>query len=92
MREIDGILAEVKRSLPNVQISQLTVTHPADDDGVWFFKLPSDRNEVQIESSTGHCPFLIEHHATGDNFTGLSISEVVRKVVELIQLSDQSTG
>jgi hypothetical protein len=85
LHDVDQVIAEVERSLPNVRWSQLTAKHPADDDGIWFFNLPSGRNGVQIESSSGNCPFLIEHDATHDRFHGATPSEVAKKVVELLQ-------
>ncbi|HKQ08669.1 MAG TPA: hypothetical protein VJ464_26340, partial [Blastocatellia bacterium] len=33
---------------------------PADDDGIWWFKLPSIGADIQIESTYGNCPFLVE--------------------------------
>ncbi|MEM8947508.1 MAG: hypothetical protein AAGD11_20205 [Planctomycetota bacterium] len=86
MRDIDQIIVEVKKSLPNIQVSQLSVTHPSDDDGLWFFRLLSESNEVQIESSSGNCPFLIEHDAANERFTGVDVAGVTAKVVELAQL------
>ena len=42
-------------------IEQLQVRHPgADDEGLWFFTHPDGRGEVQVESSTGAAPFLVE--------------------------------
>ena len=87
MRDVDQIIAEIKRSLPQVRWEQLQVKHPgADDDGLWFFRLPSGANEVQIESSLGICPFLVEHGATNERYTGRTVAEVVARVVEWLQL------
>jgi len=60
-RDIDRLIAKVRRDYPDVAVEQLRVSHPgADDDGLWFFKHPSTSSEVQVESSTGAVPFLIE--------------------------------
>jgi hypothetical protein len=49
---IDGVVAE----LPDMQREQLAVKFPADD----FWRHGGRTDQVQIESSTGACPFLIE--------------------------------
>jgi hypothetical protein len=55
------VIAILRRRYPAVVVQQLPVTHPgADDDGVWFFRHPSRPGEVQLESSTGAAPFLVE--------------------------------
>jgi hypothetical protein len=60
-RDIDKLIARVRRDYPAVQVEQLLVAHPAaDDDGLWFLKHPGSSNEVQVESSTGAAPFIVE--------------------------------
>jgi hypothetical protein len=60
-RDIDKLIDELQRAFPGLTVEQLRVTHPgADDDGIWFFRHPGSRNEVQVESSTGAAPFLVE--------------------------------
>ena len=60
-RDIDRLIAQVRRDYPGVRIEQLRVAHPgADDNGLWFFKHPDSPNEVQVESSTGTAPFVVE--------------------------------
>lgn len=90
MRDVDRIIAEVQRLVPNVQWCQLKVKHPGvDDDGLWFFRLPAGTNEVQIESSTGTCPFVIEHDATSERYTGDTVGDVAAKVVEWLQIGNR---
>lgn len=61
-RDVDKVLAKFALRYPAVEVTQLQVVHPgADDDGLWFFRL--NGIEMQIESSTGNCPFLIESDA-----------------------------
>jgi hypothetical protein len=60
-RDIDIVIAMLKRRCPDVVVQQLPVAHPGvDDDGLWFFRHPSRPGEVQLESSTGAAPFLVE--------------------------------
>lgn len=61
MKDIEQIIARVREAMPAVRIVQMQKTHSADDDGLWWFRLPGIKKDIQIESSTYDCPFLIEH-------------------------------
>ncbi len=63
LRDIDQIAAAVRAALAEVVITQLRVSHPADDDGIWWFALPGRDDDIQLESTTGMCPFLVETDA-----------------------------
>jgi hypothetical protein len=66
------------------------VTHPADDDGIWFFR--NGDVEVQIESSTGNCPFLIESNIQLERHTGNDVAGVIRLIAAQLGISpDLST-
>ena len=83
-RDIDHIIERLKTEIPGVQVTQLQVTHPgADDDGLWFIRIPSRAEEVQIESSQGSCPFLIESDFSDERFHGHTVDEVVSTVRRL---------
>lgn len=83
-RDIDHIIERLKTELPGVQVTQLQVGHPgADDDGLWFIRIPGRAGEVQIESSRGSCPFLIESDFSTERLHGRSIDEVVSTVRRL---------
>ena len=61
MRDVDQIIQSIVAKYPAVNLQRLQLRHPgADDDGLWFFNWPGSVFEVQIESSTGMSPFLIE--------------------------------
>jgi hypothetical protein len=60
-RDIDDIIAAIQQRLPDAEVEQLRVTHAADDDGIWYFKLPHDTKDISLESSLGTCQFLVEH-------------------------------
>jgi hypothetical protein len=61
VRDIENLIESFSTIYPTVRVRQLEVLHPgADDDGLWFFQMPGSKLEVQIESSTGMYPFLIE--------------------------------
>jgi hypothetical protein len=68
-RDIDFIIEQLTASVPGIRIEQLNVAHPgADDDGLWFINIPVRENQVQIESSEGSCPFLIESNFDDERF------------------------
>ena len=76
--DIQLIVTRVASEYPQLQISQLKVSHPADDAGLWFITGPGGF-EVQIESSTGDFPFLVEsiahneRHSIGDMDATLAV-------------------
>ena len=88
MRDVDKVISLVRVTNPAVKAKQLKVLHPgADDDGLWFFNQPESPFEVQIESSNGMCPFLIETDETNARVTGNSVEEVVQILSSLLHLS-----
>lgn len=86
MKDVDRIIELVTSTLPAVQWQQLQVKFPADDDGLWFFDLRGAQNSVQIESSSGMCPFVVEHNLSDERYHGVTVEEVAAKVVEWLRL------
>ena len=86
MRDIDQVIRRVTSVCPETRVRQLTVQHTADDDGLWFFEQPACKFEVQVESSTGMCPFLIETDENAERFTASTITEAVDIVSKLLHL------
>jgi hypothetical protein len=60
MRDIDQIVASVQQQIPEVIVSQLQKKFVGDDDGIWWFILPGVSQDIQLESPSGSCPFLVE--------------------------------
>jgi len=82
-RDVDRIIEGVRRIFPEVIVEQLKVTYPADDDGLWYFHLlENPKDDIQIESSYGSCPFLIENMRKGDRKIGESVEQVVSIICE----------
>ena len=83
-RDVDIVIEQVRAIHPDVKVEQLNVSHPgADDDGLWFFTLVGQRKNIQVESSTGAAPFIVEHSEmmkSSDTISGASIAQVVREV------------
>jgi hypothetical protein len=87
-RDIDLIIEQLAASVPGARIEQLKVSHPgADDDGLWFINIPDEEKQVQIESSEGSCPFLIESNFNDERFEGHTVQEVVATVNCLFSLA-----
>lgn len=79
-RDIDQIIEGVKKRLPTVQIEQLRVKSPADDDGLWWFRLIGVKKDIQIESPKGMCPFIVEH----DDMTSTSDAEIAHTIDDVV--------
>jgi hypothetical protein len=82
MRDIDQIMHVLLQTIPGIRLKQLVVRHPGvDDDGLWFFTHPESVYEVQLESSDGMCPFLVE---TNENSTRMQVY-TVHEAAELVK-------
>lgn len=81
--DLRQIIDGVERALPDVQWKRLPVKWPADDDGLWFFRRLG--YEVQIESSSGLCPFLIENERDDDRRWGSTPAETIEAIVTLLR-------
>jgi len=84
--DIDLIILGVRGALPEVTVRQLQVTHPGDDDGLWFVGLPGVNKDIQLESSTGNCPFVVETDEQSSYQARVvqTVEEVVRIVVDYL--------
>jgi hypothetical protein len=74
------------RAHPVLKWTRLWVKYPADDDGLWFFWIPEKGGDVQIESTYGVCPFIVETDKNNECFHGGTVEEVAAKVVEWLAL------
>ena len=87
-KDIDAIIAGVRRIIPEVKVDQLHKTHPPDDDGLWWFGLPGVREDIQIESSSYNCPFIIEHQSmtsSAEAMEGRTVEETILAVIAYLQ-------
>ncbi len=82
LKDIDLIIIKIE---PSINVSQLKVTHPADDEGLWFIKYKN--REVQIESSTGMSPFLIEGELEGQTKNDVYSEEAIKIILEWLGLN-----
>ncbi|HTZ73507.1 MAG TPA: hypothetical protein VMB47_06280 [Candidatus Aquilonibacter sp.] len=90
MRDINQIIDAVEANRPTVNMQQLKVHHAgADDDGLWFFWKDDGDVEIQIESSDGMCPFLVETSENATRLTTNSIEETVEAIYRLLHLHNR---
>lgn len=92
MRDIDEIISSLGRTYPGLTHAQLRVRHPgADDDGLWFFRHADCPFEVQLESASGHCPFLCESGGSSAHTLALTVQEAVAWVAANLGLASTPT-
>jgi hypothetical protein len=87
-RDIDRVMLLVRSHLPSVSIIQWHKKHPGDDDGVWWFRLPGVKRDIQLESSFGACPFVVEHddmQSTAEQWRAATVEEAVDAVVAYLK-------
>lgn len=92
-RDIDKIIELVRIRIPEVVVVQMPKFHPADDDNLWWFRLPDQEKDIHIERGTpngadGACPFIVESwdDKNGDGRIGNTVEETVEMIHEYLQL------
>jgi hypothetical protein len=93
MRDIDHIILRIRQRYPDVVVTQYRPRHPADDDGIWWFNHSNANQDIQIESTTGMCPFIIEtdEHSSFNALTGYTIDENVARIVTFLDADRASS-
>jgi hypothetical protein len=81
--DIDIIIERVRAAHPEMKVVQQDRSHPADDNGVWWFRLPGQERDIQIESSTYNCPFIVEHSDMKSSDNVLK-AETIDQAVKLV--------
>ena len=87
LRDIDYIIEALKARVPELIVVQMNRVHPADDDNLWWFRLPREQRDIQVESPTGNCPFLVEcsdDKSSSDARTGQTAEEVIAMVEQYL--------
>lgn len=82
-RDIDRVIALVRGRLPSVSVVQWHKTPPGDNDGIWWFRLPSVWPDIKLESD-GACPFLVEHsdmRSTAEQWWAGSVEQAAEAIV-----------
>lgn len=87
--DADRVIDRIKTQIPDVSVIQMHKSLPADDDGLWWFRIPETDKDIQIESSTYNLPFLIEHSdmaTSSEALTSHSIEETVQIVIDYLNV------
>lgn len=87
MRDIDKLIDVLKRKIPNIRVEKLQVLHESDDDGLWFCRHSGSSVEINIESSDGMFPFLLESDRDEKRVHAECIDEVVSYVTSVWGIS-----
>jgi hypothetical protein len=82
---VDQVFDQLRRLVPDLIVERLRVTHPGDDDNLWFIGDGQGRDRVQIETYPGgRPPFLIENGGRSET------SDVAEAVLRIRTLLEQS--
>lgn len=95
VRDIDRVIDLVKMDLHEISVVQHQDVWPGDDEGLWFFRLPNVDHDIQLESSTGMCPFFVEHDgmpSPADGWTATSVEEAAGMVVAYLREQSVASG
>jgi hypothetical protein len=84
-RDIDTIINRIKELDSLVDILQLEAKYSGDDDGIWYFRL--DGAEVQVESSDGMSPFLIEGDKESQVVSNANIDMTISSICEFLGIN-----
>jgi len=76
-QDIDIVSERAFAEVPGLKIERLRHAHAADDDGVWFIRRGGEKDEMQLESSTGDFPFLVETSSSSERRTVATVDEAV---------------
>src|SRR5215472_1100931 len=77
---VDQVFDKLRQKVPGLIVERLQVTHPADDDNVYFVGDEQGRDRIQIETAPdGQPPFLIENGGRSQTSdTGEAVSLINR--------------
>ncbi|PHS10128.1 MAG: hypothetical protein COA78_11530 [Blastopirellula sp.] len=80
MNDIDTIIYQLGIKHPQWVVTQLNVTHEADDNGLWFITKPDSDAEIQLESSSGNFPFLVESTNSNHRITATDVEATIQAI------------
>ena len=81
---LDGILGSVRERFPDVRVSRLVGTHPADDDNVFWVQRSG--TEVQILTGEGGAPpFTVEGDEPGTRLDADEAGAAKERVNRLLE-------
>lgn len=69
--------------MPDARVWQEEKKLPTDDNGIWYFWMPdAERDEIQVENSSGNCPFYCETFRVHKQHKMETVGETVELVCE----------
>ncbi|MBB6053449.1 hypothetical protein HNQ39_005284 [Armatimonas rosea] len=79
--DIDTLIAQVWKRFAGLQVTQYQYVWPADDDGIWWFRLPgiTRQKDVQLETADGMLPFYVDQRKL------TTMEEAVGRVCNLLK-------
>jgi len=87
-RDIDRVIASIRRGFPALVCERPRAADPAvADRGLWILRHPDLPGEVQLESSTGLFPFLVESAGSPARDTVHTLEEAVALVMTRLRLA-----
>src|SRR5688572_6470656 len=87
-RDIDQVIGRLKSIFPDVNVYQIEVQNPLDDDGIWYFWLGENTDdEIQVDSSNGNCPFDASTFRVNGAVRVQTIDETVKLICEHLRTS-----
>ncbi len=89
-QDIELVISAVHSLIPGVIVVRMHRSHPADNDGLWWFRLPGASRDIQLESPTYNCPFLVENDdmtSISERYTAHSVADAVSAVVPYLRFT-----
>jgi hypothetical protein len=85
--DIKKIIKQLNKLCPHLSIFQFSPLLDADDNGLWLISY--NGIGIQLESSSGNCPFLLESNEHNTRYHLNSINEVISKIETELNLSEK---
>ena len=83
--DADKIIEAIKEKFPGTKVNEWDAMNPRSFYySLWFFNIPNVDGEIQIESTSGNCPFLVESCLNDDRYNGDTVEEVVSIIEKLV--------
>jgi hypothetical protein len=87
-RDIDAVIAEVRRRLPGVTVQRLERRHPFDIFAIWYFSWGAGSSEISLSSYTGDALFSVETSLDGREYfredCAATVDDAVAVVVQFL--------
>src|SRR5687767_9469150 len=79
-KDIDRLSSGLQKTYEGLTVKQVRAPNPGtEDDGLWLVNHPNGLTDVQIESSTGEAPFLVE-----SDFAPPTVARTVEDGIRLV--------